>query len=131
MRAWTDDELRRVSGAVELEIAPVRRNGALRRRTPIWVVRTGDDLYVRAAYGPGSGWHRVARTSRRARIWAGGVEKDVTIEDADDAILDQVDAAYRDKYGQYASIVDTITDEEHRATTLRLIRAEAPLRTDP
>jgi hypothetical protein len=44
----------------------------------------------------------------------------VTIEDADDAVLDQVDAGYREKYGRYASIVDTITDEEHRATTLRL-----------
>jgi hypothetical protein len=84
------------------------------------VVRVGDDLYVRAAYGPRSGWHRVARTSRQARIWAGGVERDVTIEDVDDAVLDQVDGGYHQKYGRYASIVDTITDEEHRATTLRL-----------
>jgi hypothetical protein len=125
MSAWTDDELRRVGGADELEIAAVRRNGALRSRTPIWVVRVGDDLYVRAAYGRGSGWHVVARASGQARIWARGVEKDVTIEDADDAVLDQVDAAYREKYGRYASIVDTITDAEHRATTLRLVPREA------
>ena len=54
------------------------------------------------------------------RSWS--VEKGVTVEDAGDAVLDQVDAAYREKYGRrYASIVDTINDEEHRATTLRLV----------
>jgi hypothetical protein len=126
MGAWTDDELRRIAGADELEIAPVRRNGELRRATPIWVVRADDDLYIRAAYGANKGWHGVARTSHQARIRAGGVQKDVTIEDADEAALDRVDAAYRDKYGRrYASIVDSITDAEHRATTLRLVPQEA------
>ena len=125
MAAWTDDELRRIAGAQELDIAPVRRNGELRARTPIWVVRAGDDLYVRAAYTDGSAWHRVARTSGQARISAGGVDRDVAVEDADDAVLDAVDAAYREKYAQYASIVDKINDAEHRATTLRLVPREA------
>jgi hypothetical protein len=121
MDAWTDDELRRISAAEELQVAPVRRNGELRRATPIWVVRAGDDLYVRAAYVDGSGWHAVARTSHQAHIRAGGVDKDVSIEDADQAVLDDVDAAYREKYGaRYADIVDSIVDAEHRATTLRL-----------
>jgi hypothetical protein len=91
MGAWADEDLHRISEAEELQIAPVRRAGELRRATPIWVVRAGDDLYVRAAYGANKGWHGVARTSRQAHIRAGGVEKDVTI-----------------------------TDAEHRATTLRL-----------
>jgi hypothetical protein len=123
---WTSDELSRIEAAQELEIAPVRRDGTLRRPVPIWVVRVGDDLYVRAAYGAGSGWHRVARASRAGRIRAGGVEKDVTIDDADGAVNDQVDAAYRTKYGHYASsIVDGITDTQARSTTLRLVpRAE-------
>ncbi len=122
MAAWTDSELRRIGGAEELEIAPVRRDGTRRAARPIWVVRAGDDLYVRAAYGAGSGWHRIARTSGHARISAGGIEKDVTVEDADVGELDTVDAAYREKYGRrYASIVDSITDTDHRATTLRLM----------
>jgi hypothetical protein len=121
MTVWTDDELRRISAAQELEIAPVRRNGELRRATPIWVVRADDDLYVRAAYGANTGWHGVARTSRQARIRAGGVEKDVIVQDADQAVLNQVDAAYREKYGgRYAGIVDSVTDAGHRATTLGL-----------
>ena len=107
MSAWTEDELRSIGEVQELEIAPVRRNGELRRSTPIWVVRVGDDLFARAAYGSGSGWYGVAQTSRQARISAGGVESDVTIEDAHDELFDAVDAGYRDKYGRYADIVDS------------------------
>src|SRR5215204_4053210 len=115
MSTWTNDELQRIADAEELEMAPVRRNGELRRATPIWVVRAGDELYVRAAYGANKGWHRVARSSHRARITAGGIERDVTVDDA-----------YRDKYGgRYAQIVDSITDAEHRATTLRLLPQHA------
>ena len=121
MSVWTEDQLRRINAAQEVDIAPVRRNGELRRPTPIWIVRAGNEVYVRAAYGANKGWHGVARTSRQARLSVGGVEKDVTIADADRAVLDKVDAAYREKYGRrYASIVQSITDAEHRATTLRL-----------
>jgi hypothetical protein len=49
------------------------------------------------------------------------VEKDVTIEEAHGGVNDQVDAAYRSKYGRYARIVDAITPTAHRATTLRLV----------
>ena len=74
-----------------------------------------------AAYGADKGWHGVARVSRKARIEAVGLRKDVAIEDGDEAVRDQVDHAYREKYGtRYASIVESITDAEHRATTLRL-----------
>jgi hypothetical protein len=126
MTAWTEADLSRFGAAEEIQIAAVRRNGTLRAPRPIWVVRAADDLYVRAAYGPGSGWHRVARTSGRARISAGAVDKDVAVDHVDSAVLDQVDAAYREKYGRrYASIVDTITDPEHRVTTLRLLPRDA------
>ena len=45
----------------------------------------------------------------------------MTIEEAHGGINDQVDAAYRSKYGRYARIVDAITPTAHRATTLRLV----------
>ncbi len=126
MSTWTQQELNQINDADELQIAAVRRDGTLRDRRPVWVVRVGDDLYVRAAYGNESGWHRVARESGRARVSAGGVNKDVAVEAADGNVLDQVDDAYRAKYGpRYASIVDSITDAEHRATTLRLQPQEA------
>jgi hypothetical protein len=118
---WTSDELRRIETAEELEIAPRRRDGTPRKPVPIWVVRAGDDLYVRAAYGRGSGWHRVAQATREGRIRAGGVEKDVTFEDATGVLNDELDAAYRTKYGRYAGIVDGVTDAQARSSTLRLV----------
>jgi len=36
---WTSDELSRIEAAPELEIAPRRRDGTLRKPVPIWVVR--------------------------------------------------------------------------------------------
>jgi len=126
MSAWTDDELRRIEHADELDMAAVRRNGELRKATPIWAVRVGDDIYVRAAYGAGSGWYGAARTTHQAHISAGGVERDVAVEDADTSVLDQVDRAYRSKYGaRYASIVDKLVEPEHRANTARLVPPES------
>jgi hypothetical protein len=121
---WTSDELSAIAAAQELQIAAQRRDGTLREPVPIWVVRAGDDLFVRAAYGPRSGWHRVARATHAAHIRGGGVEKDVALEDAPDAIDDDVDAAYRSKYGRFASIVDGMTDAQARASTLRLVPRE-------
>jgi hypothetical protein len=121
MSGWTDDELATIEGTQEMNIAARRKDGTLRRSVPIWVVRAGDDLYVRAAYGAGSGWHRVAQASGQARIQAGDVEKDVTLEEVHDAVNDQVDAGYRAKYGRYSSIVDGITDAEARGSTLRVV----------
>ena len=63
MSAWTSEELAAIAGAQELEVAARRRDGSLRKAVPIWVVRAGDDLFVRAAYGPGTGWHRAARAA--------------------------------------------------------------------
>jgi hypothetical protein len=125
MSAWPDDELDRIADAQEVDIAPLRRNGELRKPTPIWAVRVGDELYVRAAYGSGSAWYGVARTSRQARISIGGIERDVTVEDVDSSVLDAVDAAYRSKYGHYASIVDKLVEPEHRINTVRLVPQEA------
>jgi hypothetical protein len=46
----------------------------------------------------------------------------VTLEIVEGAVLEQVDAAYHDKYGRYAqSIIDGITNDQARATTLRLV----------
>jgi hypothetical protein len=51
MTAWTTDELDGIEAADELEIASLRSDGTLRHPTTIWVVRLGDDLYVRSVNG--------------------------------------------------------------------------------
>ena len=122
MANWTEDELRTIADANELRIAPVRRNGELRSPTTIWGVRAGDDVFVRAAYGPRTGWYRVATRSRQGRLRADGVERDVTVEDADPGMLDAVDAAYREKYARFpANVVNSVVADDARQRTLRLV----------
>lgn len=119
---WTSDELAVIDATHELVIAARRRDGTPRKAVPVWVVREGDDVYVRAAYGPATGWHRTALASRSAHIRAGAVERDVTVEAAGDEVNAAVDGAYRSKYRRYeAGIVAGITDERARASTLRLV----------
>lgn len=121
MTAWTSDELSRIGGAEELRIASVRRDGTMRNPVTIWVVRYGDDLYVRSVNGRGSAWFRGTQVRHEGHIRAGGVEKDVTFIETDD-LNDEIDAAYRSKYRRYAaSIIDSINSAGARAATLRLV----------
>jgi len=118
---WTSDELDRIGSADELRIASPRADGTLRPYVPIWVVRVGDDLYVRSYRGADGGWFRHLTERAEGRIQAGGVERDVTVATAAGAVDDAVDEAYRGKYGRYGSrLVDPITATATRATTLRL-----------
>ena len=121
MTAWTSDELSSVGKADELDIASVRRDGTLRNPVTIWVVRHGDDLYVRSVNGRTGAWFRGAQDRHEARIHAGDVEKDVLLAETDD-VNDEIDAAYRAKYRRYAArIVDTVVTPEARAATLKLV----------
>jgi hypothetical protein len=120
--AWTPDELARIAAADELEIAARRRDGTLRKGVTIWVVRHDDSLYVRSVNGPGAAWFRGARATHEGRIWAGGVEKDVTFVEINQDIGDALDAAYRSKYRRYAaSIVGHIVSSAARSATLQLV----------
>lgn len=124
MSAWTNDELSKIGSADELEIQSRRRDGSLRNPVTIWVVRLGDDLYVRSVKGrdSASSWFRGTQSRHEGHIQAGGVEKDVTFVDADDGIEDALDDAYRTKYRRYAqSVIDGVLTPQARAATLKLV----------
>jgi hypothetical protein len=122
MTTWTSAELTKIENAEELQIAALRGDGTLRKPVIIWVVRLGDDLYVRSVNGRGSGWFRGVLVRHAGRIWAGGVEKDVTfVEVTDPEVNDQIDAAYRLKYRRYPQYVAPLFVPEARATTIRLV----------
>jgi hypothetical protein len=94
MTAWTSDELSRIGAAEELDLASLRRDGTLRNPVTIWVVRYGDDVYVRSVHGRASSWFRSAQTRHEAHIQVGGVDKDVLLVETDE-VNDELDAAYR------------------------------------
>jgi hypothetical protein len=121
MSAWTSDELDRIGAAEELEIAAVRSDGTPRKPVTIWVVRHGDDLYVRSVNGRTSFWFRAAQERHEAHIAAGGVDKDVLLVETDD-MTDEIDGAYRAKYHRYAeNIVGSVITPKARAATLKLV----------
>jgi len=122
MITWTKDELERIEKAEELEIASLRQDGTLRSRRIIWVVRLGDELYIRSVLGRTSDWFRGVQSRHEGRIWAGGVEKDVTfLEEPDPALNDRIDAVYRAKYRRYPADAAAIISPEARSATLRLV----------
>ena len=125
MTDWTSDELEKIAAADELQLAPARRDGTLRKPVTIWVVRHGDDLYVRSVNGRTSSWFRGAQSRHEGRIQAGGVDKDVLFVETDD-VNEEIDVAYRTKYQRYAaSIIDHVTSPDARAATIKLVPQSA------
>ena len=123
MTTWTRDELNKIETAEELEIASLRRDGTLRNPVTIWVVRVGDDIYIRPVNGRTSAWFRGTQARHEGRIQAGGVEKDVAfLEETDPGTNEQIDAAYHKKYRRYAArIINTVVSPEARSATIKLV----------
>ena len=82
MSRWTPTDLDAIGNAAELHVAPWASGATPRRPATVWVVRVGDDLFVRSYRGQGGVWYRTAQRSHRGRIRAGGVERDVAFEEA-------------------------------------------------
>jgi hypothetical protein len=121
MTGWTDDELARIGTEDELDLASERDDGTLRDPVTMWVVRAGDDLYVRPVRGR-DGWFRGTRTRHEGHIRSAGIDKDVTFADADPAVADDLDTAYRGKYHRYPpNILDTVLSTQARAAAIRLV----------
>jgi hypothetical protein len=122
MTTWTSEELAKIGNAEELAIASRRPDGTLRPFVTIWVVRAGDDLYVRSVKGRSGTWYRRALAAGEGRLRAGGVERDVAFEEAGPEVQSPVTAAYHEKYDRYGpSIVGTVVSAESATTTLRLV----------
>jgi hypothetical protein len=121
MSDWTTAELAGVDGADELDVASYRPDGTLRPYVTIWTVRSGDDVYIRSAYGPENGWFRRAKDSGTGRVRVAGFEKDVRFDEPDDDVHDDLDAAYHTKYDRYGPrIVGAVVGPALTEATLRL-----------
>ena len=123
MTAWTNDELNKIAKAEELDLSSLRKDGTLRKPTTIWMVRVGDDVYIRCINGLEGKWYRYTQERGQGHIEADGVNKDVSFEnETDPGINEQIDAEFRKKYRKYAAdIVDTDLTPQAKASTLKLV----------
>lgn len=133
---WSTEQLQLLDAAVELNIAVPRPDGALGRWTTVWVVCVGQGVFVRSWHRRETGWFGRAVTTGRARIRAIGLETDVAVVDLgrtgdrsgeepqlQGELFDEVDSAYRTKYGAFGdATVRAMVSAHARVTTLRLDR---------
>ena len=121
MPDWTSEAARAATAAQEVQVVTRRRDGTLGRPRTIWVVADGDRVFIRSTNGRGADWFRSATATGSGQIRARGTAYDVRFTEVrDEADLAAADAAYRAKYGHYASIVDHLEDEGPRAATLEV-----------
>src|ERR1700674_1923532 len=122
MTQWTSDQIDKVGRAEEVQIASVGGDGALRKLVTVWIVRHGDDLYVRSVRGRDAHWFRGTQERHEGRIRAGDVQQDVPFVDGGHDIDAEVDAAYRAKCRRYAgSILNSVLTPEAKSTTVKLV----------
>ena|SRR5579884_1219336 len=121
MPGWSADDLDRIGQAEELQLASRRSDGTLSAYVTMWVVREGEDLYVRSAGGPDRPWYRHALARGAGRIRADGVEADVAFGHADPGVRAAIDDAYHAKYDRYGPrIVGAVVGDAAHPVTVRL-----------
>lgn len=117
---WKPQILSEIGDREEIRISSERTGGGYNRWTPVWVVRVGDDLYVRSGFGKSGFWYGHA-TGSQAYVDAEGVQYKVSlILDRDSVSIAAVDEAYRQKYSADPSL-PLLLSERARSTTSRLI----------
>lgn len=121
MPDWTSQALHDLATTDEVHLATRRADGTLRSPRIIWVVTSGQRVFIRSTNGPTAAWYRAATASGTGQLTARASAQDVTFTHVDDeADLTDADAAYRAKYGRYASIVDHLQEPGPRTATLEV-----------
>lgn len=121
MSRWSASDLTTIGAADEIDVAPDRADHTPGPAVPIWIVRVGDELFIRSYRGPSGGWYRRARRNGRGRIGVRGVDRTVRFTAAEPTLRAQADEAYRAKYGRYgASYLRPMTSDFVAGTTLQL-----------
>ncbi len=123
-KTWSSEDLSLFGGAGEVEVSSVRLDGSFSRERIVWIVRVGDELYLRSVNGPEAAWYRSTRSRHQGRLEARGTVRDVTWVDVDATeqpeIDPAVDAEYTRKYRGSTSAIARINSPSARSTTVRV-----------
>jgi hypothetical protein len=124
MTAFPPDVLARLDKVREIEIETTRSSGES-RRTIIWIVVDGDEVFVRSEYGNDGWWYRdiTARPSAivHPRDGDGDPIPVTAIHTSDPESIERCSTAIRRKYGRGGS-VNMMTRSPALESTLRLDR---------
>src|SRR5882762_8186098 len=111
MSTWPKGELNKIAGTDDLHISPLRDDGkTYGTPTWIWSVVVDGALYVRGYNGQRSTWYQAAMKQKAGRIRTAGMTKEVSFAPVDGAINEQIDEAYRAKYGRSPYLEPMIGD---------------------
>ena len=119
MPEWSADELDDLRASNEIQLSTFRADGSLRTFVPVWVVQVDDAVYVRSYRGETGNWYRHARQHGDGHVGSAAVDRDVRFTGTTTR-RDVIDAAYREKYGEASSYVNTMVRDDVASTTLRL-----------
>jgi hypothetical protein len=111
MSARDQAELRKITQADDLHIAPFREDGkTYGTPTWIWSVAVDGELYVRAYNGRSSRWLQAALRQEAGRITAAETTKDVVFAPVEGPINDRIDEACRAKYRESPYLAPMVGD---------------------
>lgn len=87
----------------------------------IWVVRHGDDLFIRSYRGPDGGWYRASQARHEGRVEAGGVEKAVAFADVGHGVEPRSTPPTARSTGGSAGLSTRWSAPGTQATAIRLV----------
>jgi hypothetical protein len=96
-------ELDAFAAANEVSITTTRADGTDRHWRPIWVVQSGDDVFVRSWRGYDGAWYRHALRAGGAMVLLHGERVRVLVVPVAENAPERnaIDVAYRSCYGRY------------------------------
>ncbi|MFD8262595.1 DUF2255 family protein [Streptomyces griseoluteus] len=125
MTSWTHDQLHHINHGNDFQIAPDRDTHLTPGRLIwIWAVTIEEDIYVRSA-NPHSRWFASAVTYRRGSVSIDGnvLPAEFTLV-TQDAVKNQVDDAYRNKYaGDPHLSEDLLKNSRNQIARVRPLRS--------
>ena len=121
---WSPEELNLLGTAGEVEVSSVHHDGSMSRQRIVWIVRVGNQLFLRSVNGPEAGWYRSTRSRHQGQLEARGLVRQVGWVDVDAAadpdIDPAVDAEYARKYRGSTTAIERINSTAARSTTMRV-----------